>query len=294
MQKKHPVSWWPHLQRGNFSACIWKQSLLHTQCGEATPSSARSTAASSPVWFAAPCLCGGAASPGRLLSSSSHSRPPAASQSPEREDKQRWEMVNSQIDPLPPSPTMCTINKRFERHDEAAGAWHSILLTDYKRHIGILHPQPPPSFLAPEKRVCYEIPPVMSGAAHDLFHVKEVFCRAPWDAEAVGQYKNNIKIVPRALLSTALHPVIILNRTWNVNTFWSSLGKSWVKYTAGEPQQSQNWSQTDRQTCREWPSRMGGALTWDRWSSSSSTFSRAAFFVSASSSRPPTSNTLSR
>lgn len=51
----------------------------------------------------------------------------------------------------------------------------------------------------------------MSGAAYDLFHVKEVFCRALWDAEAVGQYENNIKIVPLAVLSIAPHPVIILN-----------------------------------------------------------------------------------
>lgn len=53
----------------------------------------------------------------------------------------------------------------------------------------------------------------MSGAAYDLFHVKEVFCRAPWDAEAVGQYEKNIEIVPHAVLSTALHPVIMLHRT---------------------------------------------------------------------------------
>lgn len=97
---------------------------------------------------------------------------------------------------------------------------HSVFVsaTDYKRHNGILHPQPPPSFLTPERRVCYEIPPVMSGAAYDLFHVKEVFCRAPWDAEAVGQDQNNIRIVPRAGLSTALHPVIIPNRTFHANT----------------------------------------------------------------------------
>lgn len=41
--------------------------------------------------------------------------------------------------------------------------------------------------------------------------------------------------------------------------------------------------------------KLGNAVhTWDRWSSSSSTFSRATFLVSASSSSPPTSNTLSR
>lgn len=46
----------------------------------------------------------------------------------------------------------------------------------------------------------------MSGAAYDLFHVKEVFCRAPWDAEAVGQHENNIETVPRAVLSSAPQP----------------------------------------------------------------------------------------
>lgn len=55
----------------------------------------------------------------------------------------------------------------------------------------------------------------MSGAAYDLFHVKEVFRGAPWDAEAARQQENNIKIVPRARLSAAF-PIIAWKQSTEV------------------------------------------------------------------------------
>lgn len=54
------------------------------------------------------------------------------------------------------------------------------------------------------------------------FPYEGVLCKAVWDMEAKGQYKNNIKIVSRAVLSTTLHPIIILNHSRNANTLWIS------------------------------------------------------------------------
>lgn len=51
---------------------------------------------------------------------------------------------------------------------------------------GNLHPHPPPSFLTPESRVCYEIPRVMSGLP-TTFPCEEGLCRAAWDMKATAQ-----------------------------------------------------------------------------------------------------------
>lgn len=94
----------------------------------------------------------------------------------------------------PSSYTLCIINKKSDIPSSMTQQEHDIAFSfdfDQITHIveeftGNFHPHPPPSFMTSENRVCYEIPPVMSGLP-TTFPCEEGLCKAAWDTKATAQ-----------------------------------------------------------------------------------------------------------
>lgn len=190
--------------------------------------------ASLPVLFASLYLSEEAASPDPPLSSLFHSRPLAASLSPGNENSsgemregefKNWSTAQASLPVLLP-PTFYTHCASSIRNGIYPAAWCSKRMTQLlvliltRLHVaqeltGNLHPHPPPSFLTPESRVCYEIPRVMSGLP-TTFPCEEGLCRAAWDMKATAQKEwANTRTILR-LFHAQYFPVfstLLLSRT---------------------------------------------------------------------------------
>lgn len=91
-----------------------------------------------------------------------------------------------------------------------------------KEFRGNLYPPPPPSFLTPECRVCYEIPCMMS-VLYTTFRCEKGLCGGAWDVKATAQKEQaNTRTISglfsRSVLSSLFYPYIILNHSGNANT----------------------------------------------------------------------------
>lgn len=71
----------------------------------------------------------------------------------------------------------------MQQDNDTAFSFEQITKVFAKEFTGEFQPHPPPPFLTPESRVCYEILRVMSGLP-TTFPCEEGLCKAAWDMKA--------------------------------------------------------------------------------------------------------------